>query len=204
MSAPGRIRWDKLKHVPRDPVSRRAAAWDKLQLVREALRCDSGQQVMEFVIVYGGVLMPILFAIIFTAQVLWVWHSVIEFARDGAHYAATHCWQGAGDNVLEYMRSNVPYMIDRDQFQNAGAELISVTYYSRDSDSGYLVDYSCSDGDCSTLCVPDMVTVRIQGYEFAHPFLTRLGLPAITIPDFRTSLPMESAGCNPDTGECSP
>jgi hypothetical protein len=172
--------------------------------LRAALRCDSGQQIMEFVILYGGVLMPIICALIFTAQVLWVWHSVIEFARDGAPYAATHCWQSAGDNVLEYMRNNVPYMIDRDQFQNAGADLISITYYSRDADSGYLVEYTCSDGECSTLCVPDVVTVRIQGYEFAHAFLTRLGLPAITIPDFRTSMRMESAGCDPETGECSP
>jgi hypothetical protein len=171
---------------------------------RRRARGERGQQTIEFVILYGGVLMPIVFAIIFTAQVLWVWHSVIEFARDGAHYAATHCWQPSGDNVLEYMRNHVPFTADRGQFQNAGQDIILIQYFSRDSDSGYLVDFSCDQGECSTLCVPDVVTVRIQGYEYRHPFLTRLGLPPIAIPDFRTSLPVESAGCDPEQGQCFP
>ena len=167
-------------------------------------RSESGQQTMEFVILYAGVLMPITFAIIFTAQVLWVWHSVIEFARDGAHYAATHCWQASGDNVLDYMRNHVPLTADRGQFQNAGQDIIQIQYFTRDSESGYLVEFACDQAECSTLCVPDMVTVRIQGYEYRSNFLTRLGLPPIAIPDFRTSLPIESAGCDPEQGQCLP
>ena len=30
--------------------------------------------------------------VIFVAEMLWVWHSVVDFTRDGARYAATHCW----------------------------------------------------------------------------------------------------------------
>lgn len=165
---------------------------------------ERGQQTVEFVILYAGVIMPVTFAIVFTAQVLWVWHSVVEFARDGAHYAATHCWQASGDNVRDYMRNHVPFTMDRAQFQSAGEDMIQIQYFVKDSETGGLVDFSCDQGECSTMCVPDVVTVRIQGYEYRHAFLTSLGLPPIAIPDFRTSLPMESAGCDPEQGECLP
>jgi len=172
--------------------------------VRRLWRCRSGQQTVEYVVIYGGVLLPVTLAIIFTAQVLWVWHSVVEFARAGAHYAATHCWQSSADNVREYMRNNTPFTIDRQQFQTGGEELILIQYFAMDAESGAPVEFTCEQGECSRLCVPDLVTVRIQGYEYRHPFLSRLGLPPIAIPDFRTTVPMESAGCDPETGECLP
>ena len=43
--------------------------------------------------VFGGILRPLTFALIFTAQLLWIWHSVNDFTRQGAGYAATHCWE---------------------------------------------------------------------------------------------------------------
>ena len=38
-------------------------------------------------------------------------------------------------------------------------------------------------------------------YQRARPYL---GLPPVTLPNFRTSLPMESAGCDPEQGVCNP
>jgi hypothetical protein len=35
-------------------------------------------------------------------------------------------------------------------------------------------------------------------------FVTTLGIPPIPIPDFHTSVPMESAGCDPEQGVCLP
>ena len=58
------------------------------------------------------------------------------------------------------------------------------------------MDFSC-DGNCSTDCVPDTVTVRIRNYQFPR-FMSFLGLPPVPLPDFRTSLPMEGAGCDPE------
>ena len=48
---------------------------------------------LEFALLYAGVMLPLTFMVIFVAEMLWVWHSVIDFTRDGARYAATHCWQ---------------------------------------------------------------------------------------------------------------
>ena len=156
---------------------------------------------MEFALIYAGVLLPMTFAVVFVAEMLWVWHSVVDFTRDGARYAATHCWQPGGDNVVGYMRTHVPRMIDMDQFQSGEAG-IEVDYFARDPDTGQLSDFNCETGDCSADCVPDAVTVRISNYEFRR-FVSFFRLPPVTIPDFRASLPIESAGCD-ETGTCLP
>jgi len=160
-----------------------------------------GSATMEFVMAYAGLMLPTTFALLFTSQLLWVWHSVNEFTRQGASYASTHCWQSSAQNVLTFMQTNVPPMIDQTQFQN-GPVVISVTYFALDPDSGQLTAFSC-DGDCSTGCIPDTVTVSVTGYEF-RTFVTSLGLPPVTIPNFQTSLPMEGAGCDPEQGVCLP
>ena len=141
-------------------------------------------------------ILPLTFAIIFVAEMLWVWHSVVDFTRDGARYAATHCWTAGAQNVTTYMRSHVPRMIDMDQFQQGQAE-ISVRYLARDPATGSLSDFTCDSGECSIDCVPDAVTVSVSSYEFRR-FVNFLGLPPVAIPDFRTSVPIESAGCDPE------
>ncbi len=155
-----------------------------------------GQATVEYALIYAGVILPITFALIFTAQLLWVWHSVGAFTRDGARFASTHCWQSGASNVLTHMRSNVPMMTDREQFQTGQAE-IDVRYWRRDPESGELTEFTCEGGECSAECIPDTVQVRIVNYEFRH-FMAFLGLPPIPMPDFQTTLPMESAGCNQD------
>ncbi len=161
----------------------------------------SGQATVEFAVSFAIIIMPVTFAIIFTAQLLWVWHSIVDFTRDGARYATTHCWQGSSENVIGYMRTHVPFMVDQDQFQNGQADIV-VQYFARDATSGALTDFSC-DGDCSTTCIPDAVTVTIRNYEFRR-FMSYLALPPVALPDFRTSLPMEGAGCDPDQAVCTP
>jgi hypothetical protein len=156
---------------------------------------------VEFVIAYAGVLLPLTFAVIFTSQALWIWHSTNEFTRRGAEYATTHCWIGSASNVIEFMRNNVPPMVNQEQFQNGPVE-ITVSYFAKDPDTGQLTPFQC-DSDCSNSCIPEVVSVSVTGYEF-RTFLASLGLPPVTMPDFRTILPMESAGCDPEQGVCLP
>ncbi len=160
-----------------------------------------GQVSIEFALVFAGLLIPATFGIIFTSQLLWVWHSVNDFTRQGAGYAATHCWQSSASNVVDFMRANVPLMLNRDQFANGPVE-IHVSYFTKDPDSGQMVPFQC-DGDCSTVCIPDSVTVSVTGFEF-RAFVASMGLPPIALPDFQTSLPIESAGCDPEQGVCLP
>jgi hypothetical protein len=165
-------------------------------------KAQRGAVTVEWALVYGAVLMPVTFGIIFLAQLLWIWHSVVDFTRDGARYASTHCWNGSGQNVVDYMKSHVPLMVDMDQFQAGQAEIV-VSYFSRNPDTGQLEEFACDNSECTTGCVPDAVSVIVRGYEFRR-FVTYLGLPPVPVPEFRTSLPMESAGCDPATGECLP
>lgn len=157
---------------------------------------------MEFVISYAGLVLPMTMMIVFTAQLLWVWHSMTDFTRLGARYATTHCWQGAGDNVRTWMQQNTPLTADREQFQQGPAQ-IEITYLSKNPESGTLEDFACEGGECSAACIPDVVRIRITGYEYRSLF-TFLGLPSIGLPDFHTTIPMESAGCSPDSSECLP
>ncbi len=169
--------------------------------MRAKLNRRKGQALLEFALVYISVLVPLTFGIIFVSEMLWVWHSVVELNRDVARYAATHCYQGDTQNVITYMQTHVPRMVDQEQFKQGQATL-QVQYFGRDPDSGQLTPFSC-DGDCSVDCVPDAVTVSITDYQFKH-FLDYLKLQPITIPPFTTSLPMESAGCDPQQGSCLP
>src|SRR5262249_26753635 len=146
------------------------------------------------------ILIPLTFAVIYTAQILWIWHSVNDFTRIGANYAATHCWTNGGSNVVSFMHANVPPMIDQNQFQS-GVD-IAVTYLVRDTESNQMITFTC-DSDCSTSCIPDNVTVTVTNYQF-RTFLQSLGLPPVTLPNFRTSIPMEGAGCDPEQGVCQP
>lgn len=161
-----------------------------------------GQATIEFALLYAGIILPVTFAIVFTAEMLWVWHSVVELTRDGARYAVTHCWQPGASNVQQYIRTHVPRTVDMDQFQSGQAE-ITIEYLSRDPDTGQLTDFICDNGECSTLCVPDTVSVSVTNYQFRR-FVSFFGLPPVAIPTFRTSLPMESAGCDPEQGTCLP
>ena len=161
-----------------------------------------GQAALEFVYTYVGILLPVTFGIIFTAMLLWTWHSAIEWTRDGARYAATHCFTGDGANTRNYMRTHVPVHMDQAEF-SGGTAVVTINFYSKDPDTGELTEFSCTGSECSTDCVPDVATVRVTGYQF-RMFMSYLGLPPVTMPEFATTLPIESAGCDPEQGTCLP
>jgi hypothetical protein len=159
-----------------------------------------GQTTLEFTLTYGLVLLPLTFLLVFVCEMLWVWHSVAEWTRQGAKYAATHCFQSDGGNVQEWMRRHVPPMADLNLFRDGEVE-IHVDYFSQDPSSGELIPFSCSGAECSPQCVPDAVQITVGNYKFRRLLHV---LPAVAIPDFRTALAMEGAGCNPEEQTCLP
>ena len=110
-------------------------------------RADSGAGLTEFAVLYSSVVLPLTFMIVFVSEMLWIWHSVADFTRDGARYAATHCWLPDASNVLSYMEANVPLMIDQTQFQ-AGTAGIAVDYMQQDPSTGSLLEFACNSAAC--------------------------------------------------------
>jgi hypothetical protein len=162
-------------------------------------RRQSGQALVEVAVLYAGVILPLTFMLIVVAQMLWIWHSVADFTRDGARYAATHCWIGDGSNVTTWMQSHVPPMIDQNQFQT-GAATVQVSYFSQDPVSGTLSPFTGCPAECSTNCIPDAVSVSVTSYQYLR-FASYFRLPPVSIPPFTTTIPMESAGCD-EAGVC--
>ena len=156
-----------------------------------------GQAAIEFALIYGAVFLPLTFMTIFVAEMLWVWHSVAEFTRQAASYAATHCATD-GSNVVAWMQSHVPPMIDQNRFQS-GEVNFQVQYFSQ------TVDGSMSPYDPAACagCVPDSVSVSIAGYQFLR-FAGFLRVAPATLPPFTTNVPMESAGYQDASGSCTP
>jgi hypothetical protein len=156
----------------------------------------SGQTAVEYALLFVGVIVPFTFGLYFVADVLWLWHSMVDFTRDGARYATTHCWYSDSSNVLSYMYANVPPNIEQAEFnQPSATATVTVNYYSVDPDSGSLDSFSC-DGDCTIGCIPDVVQVSIQNYTYTNFFTDFLQLSGIAMPAWTYSLPMESAGCD--------
>ncbi len=165
-------------------------------------RRSRGAALVEFAITYAFVLLPLSFMFVFACEMLWVWHSVAEWTRLGARYAATHCFQPGGDNVREWMRQNVPRMVDQDRFRQGEVE-INVEYFVQDPASGEPVPFECQATECSVECIPDQVRITVSSYEFRR-FFDFLRLPPVTLPDFRTVATMQGAGCNAEDGTCLP
>src|SRR5260370_1621105 len=116
-------------------------------------RIQSGQATVEYALLTAGVIVPMTFGLIYVSQLLWIWHSVADFTRDGARYASTHCWQADGGNVLNYMKTHVPPMVDQAQFQNGPAG-IDVNYFSMEPDTRVLTPLTCTT-HASSERVPD-------------------------------------------------
>ena len=157
---------------------------------------ESGQAATEFAVLYAAVILPLTFMIVFVAEMLWIWHSAVDFTREGARYAATSCWalDGSASNVLGHMQSVEPNVMK--QFQSAGAQ-IQVAYFTQNPDGSVTpFDATACTGN---LCIPDSVSVGVSNYQFL-PFSGFMKLPPVTMPAFTTTVPMESAGYQDATG----
>ena len=161
-----------------------------------------GQATVEMALALVAGLVPLTLGLIAFAEIGWTYHALTTITRQAARYAGTHCWQDeAGSNVSNWIQANAPLFPDRSQL-TTGEIQIQVSYWMHDPVTRESVPFTCA-GSCSSQCVPDSVTVSISGYQFNH-FLPLLGLPPLQVPPFSTTVEIESAGANPETGISSP
>jgi hypothetical protein len=147
-------------------------------------------------------IIPLTFGLLAFGQLAWTYHSLHTLTRQGARYAATHCFQDeSGSNVVSWMQTNAPLFPDRPLLMTGGIQ-VQVNYWTHDLETHETVPFSCAGG-CSSDCVPDSVTVSITGYEFNH-FFPLLGLGPLQVPPFSTTVEMQSAGANPETAISAP
>jgi hypothetical protein len=155
-----------------------------------------GQATIEMALALLAGIIPLTLGLLAFAELAWTYHALATLTRQGAQYAATHCWQDGAQNVTTWMQANAPVFPDRTQLVS-GAITIQVNYWTHNLDSDESDPFTCDGTSACGACVPDSVTVSIAGYQFNH-FLTTLGLPPIQMPAFSTTVEVESAGGNGD------
>jgi hypothetical protein len=167
-----------------------------------SLRGCRGQASVETVLALIFGILPLTFGLLAFSEVAWTYHALATLTRQGARYAATHCWQDdSGSNVVTWMQATAPLFPDRPLLTSGGIQ-VQVNYWTHDTATHETVPFSCAGG-CSPDCVPDSVTVSITGYEFNH-FFPFLGLAPLQVPPFSTTVPIDSAGGNPETAVSTP
>jgi hypothetical protein len=163
---------------------------------------NRGQASIETVLALIVGIVPLTFGLIAFSEIAWTYHALTTLTRQGARYAATHCFQDdTGSNVVSWMQANSPAFPDRPLLSSGGIQ-IQVSYWTHDLETHETVPFSCAGG-CSPDCVPDSVTVGITGYEFNH-FFPLLGLAPLPVPPFSTTVEIQSAGTNPETAVSVP
>ncbi len=160
-----------------------------------------GQATVELALVLALLLLPLTLGLIAFGEIAWTYHSLATLTRQGARYASTQCWQdSSGSNVVSWMQANAPPFPDRPLLATGEVQIL-VTYWTHDAVTRESVAFSCA-GSCAE-CVPDSVTVSISGYQFTR-FLSTLGFPPLQVPEFSTTVEMESAGTGLETAMSSP
>src|SRR5689334_11256043 len=95
-------------------------------------RSHRGQATLETVIALVVGIVPLTFGLIAFSELAWTYHALATLTRQGAQYAATHCFQDDnGSNVVSWMQSNSPAFPDRQQLVG-GAIQIQVSYWTLD------------------------------------------------------------------------
>lgn len=161
-----------------------------------------GQATVEMALALVFVVVPLTLGLIAFAEIAWTYHALATLTRQGARYAANHCWQdSAGSNVITWMQANSPAFPDRPELLSGGIQ-IQVSYWRHDPETHTSVVFECGGG-CGSECVPDSVTVSISSYSFNH-FLPMLGFQPLQVPPFSTTVEMQSAGGNSETAVSTP
>src|SRR5260370_41872559 len=80
---------------------------------------------MALALVFG--ILPLTIGLIAFAEAAWTYHGLVTLTRQGARYAATHCFQDStGQNVVAWLRDSnnvsVPAFPERQQLVTCGLQ----------------------------------------------------------------------------------
>ena len=140
----------------------------------------------------GGVLMMImLFGTIEIARAIFVWNFLDEVTRRGARVAAVCPIDTSGDSIAERVAIFAP---------PGGPGPGQSPHVNELSTDDVYLEYLDEAGDLET-AFEEVKFVRVSIPSFELPFLFFNTLNWTT-PDFRTILPSESLGYNPNLNEC--
>src|ERR1700693_3320910 len=91
-----------------------------------------GQATVEMALTLVIGILPLTLGLIAFAEIGWTYHALATLTRQGARYAATHCWQDdVGSNVVNWMQTHAPAFPDRAQLATGGIT-IQVSYWTHD------------------------------------------------------------------------
>ena len=143
---------------------------------------QQGQTLVEFAFV-TLIFLIILFGITEFSRALWTWNALVHATREGARYAVVE----PSSTVTTIQK----YVVYHDP---AGSSTPVVPGLS---ESNVEVKYFRNDGVEVPKATADVIRVGINNYTF--DFLVPLYGPGLTLPAFKTTLPLEciDAACQP-------
>src|SRR3954468_23938293 len=102
-----------------------------------------GQATVETAIAMVVAIVPVTIALLGFAEISWTYHALATLTRQGAQYAATHCFQdNTGSNVVNWMITNAPAFPDRPMLI-AGGIPIQVQYWTHDTTNHLTNPFAC-------------------------------------------------------------
>jgi Flp pilus assembly protein TadG len=146
-------------------------------------KTEKGQALLEFAAV-TLVFFTLAFGIIEFGRALWTWNTIVQATRTGARYAAVATPTGNDSEIIKVVVYNDP---------NAPAGTTPVVPGL--AEANVTVQYLNNDGSVATnKAVADLIQVSVSGYNFS--FLVPLFGSQISLPAFKTTLPLEGLGAS--------
>jgi Flp pilus assembly protein TadG len=142
---------------------------------------ERGQTLVEFAFVVL-LFLVLVFGIIEFGRALWTWNTIVQATRAGARYAIVE--QPTADDSL--IKKVVVYY-DPNATSSSSPVVPGLT------EANVTVRYLKYDGtDATTKNLADMIEVSVTNYQFT--FLVPLFGSGLSMPAFRTTLPVEGLG----------
>jgi Flp pilus assembly protein TadG len=146
---------------------------------------EKGQALLEFAAV-TLVFFTLAFGIIEFGRALWTWNTIVQATRAGARYA-TVATPTSNDSEIKKM------VVYNDPNAGAGSTPVVPGLSETNVTVSYLM-YNPPGTVATNKAAADLIEVSITGYQFN--FLVSLFGSQITLPAFKTTLPLEGLGAS--------